>query len=371
MSEETIPQVTVLSGNDAIGREKAKERLLTRLRGMHLEFSVERHDEAHESFDEFMTRSMTASLFEQVRLFSIGHVEMLAEEELECLGKTLDMEIPDVYFLIEVGDFDERRGKQSPVAKLKLSSLARKDPARVALLKFSTPPDYKLGAWLVGQVPEVFGRRINKVDAEHLIDLVGKEVATLYSELQKIDIYLPDGAPIDSRAIDNTIGASRTMTPFELAEALGKKDLPRALEIVDALFTSGFYAPPHVAVMFRHFWALVKIRAYTVENPGIVRSYMRAVYGEKMKLGYEIGCAVGLMSPGNAVGMAYPVIVKPGIVEQARQFSDAYLGRILSLLLDFDVDTKTGRLKPVKLDLQLLCYRIVRVAELWDDGGVR
>ena len=79
---------------------------------------------------------------------------------------------------------------------------------------------------------------------------------------------------MDRAAIESVSGATRTPSAFELARALGARNLPLALDIVDSLFASSFYAPPCTAAIFRHFWGLFRIRAFAKSHPDVMKRYL-------------------------------------------------------------------------------------------------
>lgn len=363
--EGELPQVIVISGEDYIGREKAKENIIKRLYSQFSDITEERFDSTREPFEVYIERIITPSLFQSVRIFHIRHAQEYTDKELKRLDAIVSAEFPDVYVLIEVETKKGRKSKkQSPAAILNIKTKVKKNPGKYLYLQFDKPPDYKLAEWLTVQVPLLFNRNISRDGAERIIDLAGNELDKLYSELQKIDINLPDGAPIDKAAIEAITDASRLISPYELAGALGQKNLPRVLEIVDSLYRHTFYAPPTIAVIFRHFWNVLKIRAFATENKDMANAYFRAQYTEKTNIAHKIGVKTGMLRESDPVKKAYPVMVLSKIIEQASEFKNEHLKQIFIWLRDFDVGIKTGFVKPTKQVFQLLCYRIVRVAEL-------
>lgn len=363
--EGKIPQVIVLTGDDTIGREKAKEKIIEKLYAQFDDAIEERFDSLIESFEVFIERTITPSLFQTVRIFHIRHAQDLLSHELQRLEFILSAELPDVYIFIEFEEKNRKKNKSEGVPeKLDIKLKIKDNPAKYAYLRFEKPPDYKLAKWLMTQVQGLFHRKISKTGAEYLIDLVGNELDKLYSELQKIDIHLPDKAPIDKAAIERITGASRSMSPFELAKALGRKDLPRVLEIVDSLYNANFFAPSCISVMFKHFWNILKIRAFADENKDMVNAYFRTQYPEQTKIAHEIGVATGSLAKSDPEKKAYPVMVLSGIIDQAVKYKYEHLKKIFTWLREFDVGVKTGQVKPTKQAFQLLCYRIVRVAQL-------
>lgn len=369
--EGELPQVIVLSGDDYIGREKVKENILHKLYSQYSDISEERFDPSIEDFELYIERIITPSLFQATRIFHIRHVQNYTEKELKRLELIVSAEFPDVYVIIELEKNKGKKGKKGGASDtLGIKKKVKSNPQKYIYLQFDKPPDYKLAGWLTAQVPLLFNRRITKEGAECIIDLVGNELEKLYTELQKIDILLPDKALIDKKAIESITGSSRAMSPYELAKALGQKNLVRVLEIIDSLYQHNFYAPPCIAVIFRHFWNIFKIRAYASENKDIVNAYSSTRYYEQTKIAYKIGQETGMLRKSDPEKKAYPVMVLSGVINQATEFQDEHLKLIFMWLRDFDVGVKTGMVRPTKRAFQLLCYRIVRVAQLQKGSAI-
>lgn len=363
-----LPRVIVITGDDFIGREKAKEKILLRLHEQYQDLSEEHFDQSIESFTLYAERIITPSLFQNVRLFSIRHAQSLSEPDLQTLSSVMSVDCPDVYVIIESEGKKEKKGITE---KLSLSEKVKMESTRYRLLQFDRPPDYKMAEWLTTQVPLLFGRNISRDAADRLIDLAGTELDKLYAELQKLDIHLTEKAAIDKTAVERVCGAYRNVSPFELAEALGRKDFARTLQIIDSLYQDGFYAPLCISAIFRHFWKILRIRVFAREHKEVIAQYRRSRYTEQTKVAFEIGVATGALKSADSEKRAYPVMILSGIIEQADTFTFEQLKQIFLWLRDFDVGVKTGTVKPTREHFQLLCYSIIRVAEILGKDSAR
>ncbi len=320
----------------------------------------ERFDAAREPAATFIQRMLAPSLFQETRIFLLPHAQTLEDEDLDDLDAALSCEIPGIYCIIEIDGDKKEAGVV--INKLHANERSKATPPACMIAEFSRPPDHKIDEWLVQNVPRLTGRRIAKNDASHLADRVGYNLDILHSELQKIDLLLPPGKAIDRAAIDHSTGGFREMTPFELAAALGRQDLPAALRIIDNLFSVNVYLPLVVAALARHFWALFRIRKFLAMNPDVGRVYADARGSKNPRQtasAIAIGKAAGLLRDGQE-NRVFPVIIKPGVVDQANRFSDRDLSLALARLLDFDTGIKTGRIEPGRNTLAMLCFRIVR-----------
>jgi DNA polymerase III delta subunit len=359
------PSILVLSGDDTIGREKARERIVQQVLEAHPGAVEEHYDPSREPFTAFAERIITPSLFHPMRIFHIRHANELSAKEVSFLADIAAAPPPDATIVVEIDPPQRGAGKTDAILQ-KLGGKKGKSDSGLLHLAFAKPPEYKLAAWLTEQVPLLFGREISKPNAEHLLDMIGAELDKIYSELVKIDILLPAGAPIDKEAIEYITGSSRVMNVNELAKAVGAKNFVRTLEVVDSLFTASVSLPAAVSALFRHFWAMFRIRAFAESQRETMRQYLdkRAGYERKNAIAAEIGVAAGLLKKDDPPSKAYPVVILSGIVDQARGFTTAQLKQIIRWLQEFDAAVKSGQMEPAKSNFQLLCYKIIRVAEL-------
>jgi DNA polymerase III delta subunit len=371
-SEATGAGFVLLCGDETILRERARADIIASVRKIHPDAGIERHNAEDGDVSSFCERVITPSLLASMRVFILTDVHQLNEKDLDMLGGLFAYDLPDACVIMETDRARAGTGKKSKtttVSKKYLAwldsfdEMAQQHPQRFSIQEFVKPPDYKMAEWVEAQVPHLFGRRISKANAEYLVDLVGADTAILYSELQKIDLYLPDKAVVDKNVIDTVAGSTRLMTQFELAAALGKKDLVRAMEIIESIYTGNVYLPLFVGAIFRHFWSLYKISEFAKVNPDVVRRFSASLKGynrqQQEETGVAIGVAAGLLTEKQGRSV-YPVIVKSGIVDQAMSYETEHYKAIFSLLKEYDVGLKTGKADDSKTGFQLFCYRIAR-----------
>ena len=357
----TAARCFILSGDDTVSRERAREEIIAGIVAAAGPCIREHFDPAAESASAFAQRMLTPSLFQETRIVHLRHAQTLPDDDCAELGPVLSGDIPDVYCIVEIDE--DKKGVPRILKKLHSDGRASGAPSKCRTVEFARPPDYKIPGWLVDNVPILIGRRIAKADAEYLAERVGYDLDILHSELQKVDLYLPSNAPVSRNAIDHVTGSVREMTPFELAAAAGRRDLPRAKRIIEGLFSVNVHMPLVVSALARHFWALFRIKKYLAVHPEVGRRFA-ASKGYKNPdqdaAGLAIGKASGLLQDGEERKI-FPVLIKSGIVEQTAGFSEDELAQILGLLLEFDVGIKTGAIEPARHNLEMLCYRIIRV----------
>ncbi|MBD3422805.1 MAG: hypothetical protein GF398_22050 [Chitinivibrionales bacterium] len=365
------PRISLLMGDDALSRTKAVERLVDTLSAAFPDATEDSFDGSRDTLPEYAARLMTPSLFQETRICLVRRVHTCAADDYKELSALLACDMPDVYLIMEAAvnpSEVKARGKTAAFgAWLKAyTKLQKTSPERYAFETHTKPRDYELPKWLTQTVPRLFNRTISLPDAEYLVDLVGYDPGLLHTELQKIDIHQPEDEPVSRTAIDHVVKAGRESSPRELAQALGMKNMVKALEIVDNLFAAAFYPPASIAAIYRHFWHLFRIRQYAVSNPDTMRTFFSNRSREvQNRIACEIGIAAGLMQPGQE-RRVYPVIIKPQLIAQAKSFKDKHIKTIFRLLEDYDVGIKKGIRTLTRQRFELLCFAIVRVKELED-----
>ena len=351
----------VLSGEDSVGIEQARAAIAAHLEKTGGALTHEHFDPANETIALFIQRMLSPTLFGDLRVFHFRHVQEFTGDELDELDRALESGIPDAFAIVELDG--PKKDIAKTLKKLRVEKRAGGSPPFCLHLEFARPPDWGIADWLVTNAPLLTGRQIAKPDAEYLADRVGRDLDLLYSELQKIDLHLPEKARIDRKTIDLITGRQREMTAFELAAALGRQDLNSALRVIDAIFTGAPYLPPLVAALGRHFWAIFRIKKFLSANPDIGRRFANSKgykNPEQIATGLAIGKAAGLFGDKDE-NRIYPVLIKSGIMEQAALFSCGEIERIIGWLLEFDRGIKTGRVAPDRKSLEMLCYRCVKV----------
>ncbi len=352
------PAILILTGNDSLAKENRWQKFIENVKNTCGQCQMINFDSAEEKIPLFLQKIITPSMFGEPRIFFIRHIQSLSPGDLQEINRYLNYELTDDIRLIIEGEEKATGEKNSFVKALKLKE--RSSDPRIAVETFAKPPDYAIDKWLVSNIGSLFSRSISLADAAYLVDQVGYDLNVLYSELRKIDIHLPPRAAVNREIITEITGSSRSMTVYELANAIGEKQLPRTLEIIDSLFSYKFYAPLMINALFRHFWALYRIKRFCRSNPDVFRKLSSSDYSTKNQAAATVGIAAGLLSEKEKK-RAYPVILKSGIVNQAGNFSTTQLRQIIKMLFEFDTGVKSGRINPDKNMVLMFCSRIIKI----------
>jgi DNA polymerase III subunit delta len=77
------------------------------------------------------------------------------------------------------------------------------------------------------------GYKINEKSSFMLTEFLGADLAKVVNELEKLYILLPKGSEITPTIIEKNIGISKDFNVFELQDAIGKKNVFKAVQIID------------------------------------------------------------------------------------------------------------------------------------------
>lgn len=118
--------------------------------------------------------------------------------------------------------------------------------------------DYETIGWINTRMKKL--QRTMDPDAVNLLhSFVGNSLRELANEIDKVLIAVGEKKIITVADIEHVVGVSREFTVFELANKIGEKNLPKALEIAERMLNAGESAVGMVAALTNHFIRLWKL----------------------------------------------------------------------------------------------------------------
>jgi DNA polymerase-3 subunit delta len=160
------------------------------------------------------------------RVVRIRDFAKLRDAEEEVLSKYLGNPAPSTCVIFIADDLDKR----------KKATKALLDNCTV--VDFSPLKDAEAKAWVGKRLKELKTTADDKVLTE-IIRLVGTDVQTLYTELDKLSSAAVDTGRITLDLVDELIGRSRELSNFELGDHLMARNRKRALETLHRLLDDG------------------------------------------------------------------------------------------------------------------------------------
>ncbi|MFQ5706226.1 MAG: DNA polymerase III subunit delta [bacterium] len=119
--------------------------------------------------------------------------------------------------------------------------------------------DREIPAWIVTYLKPK-GCEISDEAAAILHARTGNNLREIVNELEKILLNLDSRNKIEKTDVQNVVGLSRTYSVFDLTDAIGFKDLSRALRILDQMLQSGEQPSGILVMITRHFVNLYKLK---------------------------------------------------------------------------------------------------------------
>jgi DNA polymerase-3 subunit delta len=160
------------------------------------------------------------------RVVKIRDFAKLREADEETLVRYLNNPAPSTVAIFTADDLDKR----------KKSTKALMDNCLV--VDFSALKDAEAKAWVKVRLKELKTAADDPVLSE-IIRLVGTDVQTLNTEVEKLSAAAIGSSKITSEVVDDLIGRSRELSNFELGDHLMSGNRKRAMETLHRLLDDG------------------------------------------------------------------------------------------------------------------------------------
>ncbi len=274
-------------------------------------------------------------------------------EALEELGTILQHGLPpDIKFILTATDVDKRRGFFNTLKK-------------VVQLEVHDVVDTSRPGW-EELVMEVVGERARewKMEFEQealilFVMLAGEHTRQIDNELEKLDLFVGKGRAITPDDVRQIVAQTRQGIVWELGNALGVRDLPRALNVLRLLLEQGESAiGVLLAAIVPRLRSLSQARELA-ENYGVKLTSSYAQYVKLLeRLPEEILESIPKKKDGSGVN-AYPLYMA---AQEMGNYSAAELRAALEESLNANRRLVTSGLDPDVILNQLLIRILTRPA---------
>lgn len=193
-------------------------------------------------------------------MFAERQVVILKEaqqmRDIEKLEAYVDNPQPSTVFVVSYKDKKvDGRSKLAKILKQKGEMLTTKKIY-----------DSQLPEW-AGQVVKQHGLSITQKGLSLLVDHIGNDLSRIQNEIEKLAVNLGARKNITEDDIENYIGVSKEFNVFELQDAVARKDLPKAIRIVQYFEANPKAAPIQLVLpaLYNFFSKLYML--YGIPNP--------------------------------------------------------------------------------------------------------
>lgn len=174
---------------------------------------------------------------------------------------------------------------ERPVASATLVVMAEKMDGRSRLMQAAAKSgaiveckrlyDDKLPSWVGMQVRRC-GRQISMEAARFLADMVGNDLGQIAGSIDRIILYIGERKVIELADVEEAVADTHQRDVFDLTDAVGRKQLSRALSYLHNLIQNGQPPPLILHMLARHFRILAKAKeiAGRAADKGEMARYM-------------------------------------------------------------------------------------------------
>ncbi|WP_196602061.1 DNA polymerase III subunit delta [Pectinatus frisingensis] len=273
------------------------------------------------SFNDIIEACTTLPFFSKKNVVYVRNNNFLKEKK----GKTaqqaerqfaeLIADMPD--FTVLIIETDEKPDKRRKLYKIidKYGLVVETDIVRA----------YNIGGWLKGKFHEI-GKAPDAEAYAYLLSTINVmqkvSLGFLDKELDKLALYT-DRRDINKADLIAVLSGLPEISVFAMAEAVGEKDIKRALSLLEQQKKDGVHPLSMLAILTRHIRQLWKIKFYLMQGQS----------------GRTIAKTVGLVP-----------FVAEKLIKQARHFKLQVLRQAIVDFAEADYKLKTGRDNPAMLE---------------------
>lgn len=147
------------------------------------------------------------------------------------------------------------------------------------------------------------GKRISQDAAMYLADIVGQDLGQMAQAIERLTLFIGNRPAIDLKDVEESIAETTQRSIFELTDAVGRKNLNRAIGVLTNLIEHGTAPVLILNMIARHFRILTRAReiekrassaemaSYLGVNPFFAKDYLeqcRLFSPSELKRGFGI-----------------------------------------------------------------------------------
>jgi len=236
----------VFVGDEAFFRKRFRDAIIEHLVPADLrDFSLFEFDLAENDLAEVLDRARTPSLMAPFQVFFVRGVKTLfgrgsSEEKLAAIEVYCKNPNPDA-LLVFVADHisipaDVRRMEMQD--KERYQRIRETMGPYCGIVELARVEEGEAVRW----ISEYCTSRAVKIDADgarELVDALGGDMMMISNELEKLMLYVGPRNRISLEDVETMVLAAKQRSLYELTDAISSKDRVRALEVLDAILSSG------------------------------------------------------------------------------------------------------------------------------------
>ena len=267
----------VFVGDEAFFRKRCRDAILEHLVAPDSrDFSVFEFDLGETSLSEVLDRARTPSLMAPFQVFFVRGVKSLFgrgsnEEKIGAIEQYCKNPNPDA-LLIFVADHisipaDARRMDMTD--KDRYQKIREDLGPFCGIVELARVEEGEAVRW-IDEYCTTRGVKIDADGARELTDALGADMMMVSNELEKLILYVGEKKKITLGDVETMVLAAKQRSLYELTDAISAKDRVRALEVLDALLSTGEgeeAAIGHLYMLAKTFRQMLVILERNVRDP--------------------------------------------------------------------------------------------------------
>ena len=197
--------------------------------------------------EEVFGAAQTMPMFADRRVVLVKKGGDLSAHAMEVLLPYLQDPSPGTCLIVQAEKVDGRKKFYADFKK------------RGEAVEFKRPYENQLGPYVRDEV-RAAGKKIEPAAADLLAYLVGNNLQELVSQIEKLCVYCGKKETVAVADVKAIVSDTKVESVFEFTDALGSKDLPRALKMLTALLQDGEVPLRMLGAVARHFRQLWQVR---------------------------------------------------------------------------------------------------------------
>lgn len=237
-----------LIGEETLLVDRALKKLLGELVPSETrDFNFDRFEGAEVQARRLLEITETLPVFASHRVILVVNAQEIRKSEGELLEPCLSR-LPETTHLILIAEtIDRRLGFWKTVL----------ESAKVRQFKSLTPRE--VPQWITEESRGA-GYGIAHEAARWVGDAVGTDLVLLQSTLQKVFLSVGKKREISLPDVEACVGGISWKSVFDLTDAVGRRDLSKALVLFQSMFSVGESPIALLAILARHFRILIRVR---------------------------------------------------------------------------------------------------------------
>ena len=246
VKERKLRPAYVFVGDETFFRKRCREAIVSHLVPADLrDFSLFEFDLAETDLAEVLDRARTPSLMAPFQIFFVRGVKNLFgrgsnEDKLAAIEAYCKDPNPDavVIFVADHISIPADARRMDMQDKDRYERIRDTLGEYCAIVELSRVEEGDAVRWIT----EFCSTRDMKIDADaarELVDALGGDMMMISNELEKLMLYVAEKKRITLGDVETMVLAAKQRSLYELTDAISAKDRVRALEMLDAILTTG------------------------------------------------------------------------------------------------------------------------------------